>query len=396
LNTPNFLSIAFVVGILAQIGACSSSVRNYDDDDSGGTAGRAHPSAGSGAQTNEGGMLNGAGETNDGGARDGAQGGAGDGARGGGTPNAGKRNGSGGTRSSGGHGGTAQPETPGGEGGVTNDAGAPSVGGSHTGGGGSSQTGGSSGRAQNGGTGGTGGAGGSPTTPFVTCEPFTTVPVGSYVVESDYWNDTQCPGTQCLSIDTSTGAFSVTEGPACGNTVASYPNVLYGYSFGTESAGSVLPKPVTSLAAVTSTWSFDVGGTSSDQFDVAYDIWFCPTAVCDSTGFAGGLELMIWLNYRNTAGWETDLGSVALSGHDWEVWTFTAGTGASSWTYLAYLIQPSMVTSVTDFDILAFIDDAASRGLLPSTSYLYAIQAGNELRTGGIPYASHEFSVSIE
>src|SRR5476649_664894 len=31
-----------------------------------------------------------------------------------------------------------------------------------------------------------------------TCEDFANVTVGSYVVQSDYWNKTVCPGTQCM------------------------------------------------------------------------------------------------------------------------------------------------------------------------------------------------------
>ena len=385
-----FLSIAFAFGLLVEFGACSSQVHQYDDDDDSALGGSAHSGAGGTTQTGEGGAPNGAGETsiagqtNEAGTHETGTGG---------TSNAGRRNGAGGTRATGGHGGSGQTERSGGEGGVANDSGDA---GSPQASGGSTHAAGGSAQAGSGGSAQAGSGGTTTTTPLVTCEDFTTIPVGSYVVEADYWNDTQCPGTQCLSIDTSTGAFSVTQGPSCGNTVASYPNVLYGYSFGTASPGSALPKAVSSLAAVTSSWSFDVGGTSSDQYDVAYDIWFCPTDACDSTGFAGGLELMIWLNYRNAAGWEYDLGPVALDGYDWEVWTMTAGSGASSWTYVSYMIEPSMVTSVTDFDLLAFIDDAAARGLLPSTSYLYAIQAGNELRTGGLPYTNHAFSVSVQ
>ena len=29
---------------------------------------------------------------------------------------------------------------------------------------------------------------------------------------------------------------------------------------------------------------------------------------------------MIWLDYQNVNGWQTDLGSVSLDGHTWEVW----------------------------------------------------------------------------
>jgi cellulose 1,4-beta-cellobiosidase len=228
-----------------------------------------------------------------------------------------------------------------------------------------------------------------------TCAQYATVPVGAYVVESDYWNKESCPGSQCMAINNATGAFSVTQAPNCDNTVASYPNVLYGCSFGTCSPASLLPMPVSALSTVTSSWDFSVGGVTADQYDVAYDIWFCPNNTCGPSGFPGGTELMIWLNYQNVSGWENDLGSVSLDGHTWEVWQFTQGTGGNSWTYLAYMIQSPMLTSVTNLDLNAFFQDAASRGYLQDSWYLYAIQAGNEIRTGGLPYNNNSFSVSI-
>jgi len=228
-----------------------------------------------------------------------------------------------------------------------------------------------------------------------TCEDFAIVPVGAYIVESDYWDRSSCPGTQCMAINNATGAFSVTQAPNCGNTVASYPNVLYGCSFGTCSPGSLLPMPVSALGTMTSSWDFSVGGVATDQYDVAYDIWFCPDNNCGSGGFPNGTELMIWLDYKNVSGWQRDLGSVSLGGHTWEVWQATQGTGSSSWTYLAYMIQAPMVTSVTDLDLNAFVQDAVARGYVQNSWYLYAIQAGDEIRTGGIPYNHNSFSVSI-
>ncbi len=241
----------------------------------------------------------------------------------------------------------------------------------------------------------TGGA--SSTTSHVTsCQQYQDFTVGSYIVETNYWNFTGCPGTQCLDVDTTTGSFVVTQGPNCGDTVATYPNVLYGSAFGAVSPNSGLPKQVSALSRVTSDWSFSVGGTATDHYDVAYDIWFCPNRSCGQNGFPGGLELMIWLDYQNTYGWQRDLGSVNLSGYNWEVWTFTQGSGANAWTYLAYLIQPTMVTSVTNFDLLAFFKDAETRGYLQSSWYLYAVQAGDEIRSGGLPYANNGFSVSVQ
>jgi hypothetical protein len=228
-----------------------------------------------------------------------------------------------------------------------------------------------------------------------TCDQYAAVTVGSYVVESDYWNKGSCPGSQCMAINDTTGAFSVTQAPNCGDTVASYPNVLYGYSFGTSSPASLLPMPLSALTTVTSSWDFSVGGGSADKYDVAYDIWFCPDNTCGPNGFPDGTELMIWLDYQNVKGWQYDLGSVSLDGHTWEVWQATQGMGGNSWTYLAYMIQAPMVTSVTNLDLNAFFQDAVSRGYVQNSWYLYAIQAGDELRTGGIPYNSNSFSVSI-
>lgn len=229
-----------------------------------------------------------------------------------------------------------------------------------------------------------------------TCLDYASVTVGSYVVQANYWNKQVCPGTQCMDIDKSTGAFRVTKGPAaCGDQVATYPNVLYGCSFGNCSPGSLLPMQVAELSSATSRWSFDVGGTDRDQYDVAYDIWFCPDNNCGGSGFPKGVELMIWLDYENVQGWENDLGQVTLAGHTWEVWQATMGSGADAWTYVAYLLKAPMVTSVTDLDINAFFRDLATRGYIQNDWYLYAIQAGNELRTGGIPYDNHSFSVSI-
>ncbi len=229
-----------------------------------------------------------------------------------------------------------------------------------------------------------------------TCDDYASVTVGSYVVQTNYWNKRACPGTQCMEIDKATGAFSVTQGPApCGDTVATYPNVLYGCSFGNCSPASLLPMQMGAVSTVTSSWDFSAGGAASDQYDVAYDIWFCPDQSCGSNGFPHGVELMIWLDYKNLAGWKTDLGKVNLSGHTWEVWQAPMGSANNGWTYLAYLIQGPAVSSLTDFDLGAFFRDMAARGIIQDSWYLYAIQAGDELRTGGVPYNNNSFSVTI-
>lgn len=152
--------------------------------------------------------------------------------------------------------------------------------------------------------------------------------------------------------------------------------------------------PLGALTTVTSSWDFSVGGVSTDEYDVAYDIWFCPADNCAS-GFANGTEMMIWLDYQNASGWQYDLGPVSLDGHTWELWQGKMGTGTTGWTYLAYMIKAPMLTSVTNLDLNSFFQDAVSRGYIQNSWYLYAVQAGNEIRTGGLPYNNNNFSVSI-
>jgi len=231
-----------------------------------------------------------------------------------------------------------------------------------------------------------------------SCEDFASVGVGSYVISSNYWNKAVCPGTQCVEINTATGAFSVTQGPpACGDYVASFPNVLYGCSYGNCSPATILPLPVNDVTKLKSSWDFSVGGGNSDRWNVAYDIWFCPDNNCGASGFPKGLELMIWLDVKGAKGWKDHLGTAKLGGYDWDVWVadMAAGGALDSWTYMDYIIKGPMVTSVKDLDLNAFVKDAVARGYVKSSWYMYAVQAGMEVRSGGIPFTSNSFSLAI-
>ncbi len=238
----------------------------------------------------------------------------------------------------------------------------------------------------------------SPDITFSSCDDFATTAIGSYVVQSNYWNKAVCPGTQCIEINTVNGDFAVSPGPpACGNNVASFPNVLYGCAYGNCSPGTMLPLPVTALSQASSTWSFAAAEGGSDAWNVGYDIWFCPDNNCGSSGFPHGLELMIWLDYKNAHGYKDHLGAVNLDGYSWDVWaaSMAAGGALDSWNYMDYIVKGQMLTSVTDLDLLPFIKDAIARGYAGDSWYLYAIQAGMEVRSGGMPFVSNTFLVSI-
>jgi hypothetical protein len=217
---------------------------------------------------------------------------------------------------------------------------------------------------------------------------FKYVTVGSYVVETNYWNQAACPTTQCMSINNITGDFAVTAGDfECGDTVATYPAVYYGCNFGSCSPGTNLPIQVGNLHCVTSSWSFVP--TNTGLWDAAYDIWFSTTT--NTGSYNGGAELMIWLDYMpgTGAGGQPVTTGISIDGYNWDLWE-----GPVGWNYIAYLANPP-ITSFNDADILAFINDSVSRGYINTSWYLAAIEAGNELRTGGVPFTSSGFTASV-
>jgi len=228
-----------------------------------------------------------------------------------------------------------------------------------------------------------------------TCDQYKPVTVGSYIVQTDYWNKANCPGEQCLSVDDRTGAFTVTKGSyGCNNPyiVATYPSIVYGYAFGTRTPKCDLPAQIATLKHVFTSWDFQP--THTGRWDAAYDIWLCPGDHCGPDGFSGGLEVMVWLDYSDTNGWKTDLGPVTLGGKAWETWYCGSGESGSKWGYVAYLAKEK-VKSVKDLDLKAFLDDCAVRGYSKPSWYLSAVEAGNEIHSGGVPFTSKSFSVSV-
>lgn len=233
----------------------------------------------------------------------------------------------------------------------------------------------------------------------------------AYYVQTNYWNkgNSDCnpaSTTQCMTINSATGDFAVTAGDFnCNNTVANYPSIVYGCQPGPGascSTGSNLPMPVSLLTCVTSSWNIGVTNeTGSDYWDAAYDIWFSPnSAVTNSTA-----ELMIWLNYPpgTGAGGCPVANNISINGASWNLYegcslTLIAGyppaCGGPPWNYIAYLAN-SPVTSFNDENILAFINDSVSRNFISPAWYLAGIEAGIEMRTGGVPFYSSGFNASV-
>ncbi len=103
---------------------------------------------------------------------------------------------------------------------------------------------------------------------------------------------------------------------------------------------------------------------------------------------------MIWLDYLDTHGWQYDKGPATIDGMNWEVWWWGVDDSGGKRNYIAYLAQ-TRTDSIKNLDLKKFLDDAQARGYIQPSWYLYAVEAGNEIASGGIPFTSKSFSVSV-
>jgi hypothetical protein len=222
--------------------------------------------------------------------------------------------------------------------------------------------------------------------------------VGGYAVQNNI--NAGAPGTQCVQAmlgGATCGGFAATFtgfGNAILSTPSSYPSIIYGWQNGSFYGSYKTAKQLSAVGAVTSSWNFVSPATG--KWNAAYDIWLGPQAAPKTA--AGGLELMVWLNYGGGA---QPLGSnsnadVSVAGEMWQVWKGSVTVNAATWQYIAYRRSVGSSAPVNNLDLKAFITNAASQnvGLAPS-SYLLGVQAGFEVWQSSEPATTNSFSATI-
>jgi hypothetical protein len=213
----------------------------------------------------------------------------------------------------------------------------------------------------------------------------------NYIVQNNVWGGTS---DQTVTYDGTT--FTVTQqsgsNPTNGAPV-SFPSVFIGSNNGRSTADSNLPKLVSSLTTVPTTWTNNAG-TPSGTYDAAYDVWFSTTAAGDPGSPSGGF-LMVWYYKPQNA---QPIGSVkfpavtiaGVSG-TWDVWIGDNG----SVPCISY-VRTQSIQSLS-YDLNSFIKDAvASRpGTIQSGWYLTNVYAGFEIWSGGVGLKTTSFSAVV-
>ena len=229
----------------------------------------------------------------------------------------------------------------------------------------------------------------------VNCDQWGTVDVagGTYYVQNNFYNKAGS-GTQCIDVDTNTGAFTVTGNNwvATNGAPGGYPSIVKGCHWGKCTTNSGLPIRLSDLSSNPTTWNTTPAGNGN--WNVSYDIWF--NQAPSTTGQPDGTEIMIWINHSGSvtpAGSKT--GNVTINGINFDVWTAPKGSAGFNtiWHIVSY-VATSTRTSV-NFDLKPFYNDAVSRGLLNNAWYLIDIEAGFEGWQSWSGARSNSFSTSF-
>ena len=198
------------------------------------------------------------------------------------------------------------------------------------------------------------------------------ITIGAFYVDTDTWNAASYQVSQTMYVCDYDNWYVVANmNDAAGDgAVKTYPNVHE--DFGAAPA-------ISSFGAISS--SFAHTGPHVGVYEFAYDIWL------NGIASSGSTEVMIWTDNYNQVPSGSSLDTVTFDGESYRVY--------KSGSYVAF-VKTKNVNSGT-LDLLSFFDYVITKGWIPSTSTLGAIDYGVELvSTDGADatFAVTDFSVT--
>jgi len=191
------------------------------------------------------------------------------------------------------------------------------------------------------------------------------------------------------------GSVSTMGGPV------GFPSHFIGSNGGHMTAGSNLPKAISALTTVPTSWTWDDAGTLADpttnSYNATYDVWFSKTAAGDpmTTSSPSGGFLMVWYHKPNDA---QPIGSIKYSAvsipgipGSWNVWIGMNG----SVPCISYVSTTDIKTM--SYDLNLFIKDAVNNrpNTIQSTWSLTNVFAGFEIWRGGVNLTSTSFCAVV-
>lgn len=218
--------------------------------------------------------------------------------------------------------------------------------------------------------------------------PLSNNPTKTYIATTNWWHwfAGQAVAFNGLSYAI-TGASSTND-----NYPAGYPSFYIGSYQTTNSIGSNLPKPVSSIGSVPVVFDTNVTALDNSHLNASIDVWFntsnTPLGVNDNAPTGG--YLMVWLNKpsgRQPRGsivaTAQAIGSVSGT---WNVW--------SDGKCVSY-VRTSPVDSLT-FDLNDFVRNAVTNSrVIKASWYLAVIFGGFEIWNGGSGAKVNQFCAKV-
>jgi hypothetical protein len=209
-----------------------------------------------------------------------------------------------------------------------------------------------------------------------------------YIVQSNQWGSN---AGQTLTYGLGT-KFKVTMQNGAGvGAPASFPSIFIGSNSDHTTTGNGLPKQVSSLGTVQTSWTWASNGATG-SYNATYDVWFSTSAAGDpaSATVPSAAYLMVWL-YKPTDNQPngSSVTSATIGGKNWNLWVGTSN-GKPCYSYVAQTNLNSL-----SFDLNLFIKDAMSKGYIQPTWGLVDVFAGFEIWSGGVGLETTDFAVTV-
>lgn len=234
--------------------------------------------------------------------------------------------------------------------------------------------------------------------------PFDSVPLNvpapdghQYYVQVNEWNSTasqtvEIGGDFFFKVTVQQGSASTGGGPT------GYPSHFIGSNAGRTTARSNLPKAVSALTSVPTSWTWeDTMNVPNSSYNAAYDVWFSSSASGDPdsvTAPTGGY-LMVWYHKPSDAQpiGQNKYPGITIPGvpGTWNAWVGLNGTKPC----ISY-VATSDVKSLS-YDLNLFIKDAVQNrpNTIQSGWALTNVFAGFEIWRGGAGLQSTSFCAAV-
>ena len=225
----------------------------------------------------------------------------------------------------------------------------------------------------------------------IICRPDGRRTVKSHGVYYIVRNDVFFPEKECIKLERRGAGFVVIETHADSHVPdnEAFPEVLYGCAWGLCTKHTVLPRRISRLKTLATSW----GATwrrASGRFNVAYDIWFGYLHTIH--GHALGAEMMIWLGTKHLG---TPVGAPIhrIDGVRWYYGRHRPCDIYGCWNYI--LFRRVVPSTHANLGLLPFIHFAERTHQISRRWFLKSIDVGFEIWRQGKGLAVHSFSVRI-